>query len=358
MRASERPRPSLRRTCARFLARLPLAALVACATTESPRSAVEEDPVYRQARLDLGAERPQSASDKLESLVPRYGTDPILLRWLGRARILAGRGQAGRENLRQALEKNPADSQARLWLADSSFESGSDLDADARAQYELLLANDPESEHLLRRLAALYLRAGDERRALEKLEILLRRLPQDRALREDAILAADAAADWPTVVRHAEAHLAAHGRSAVILQAAARGKLEGDPAKASPESLQACVPMLGEALLLEPSDPQLAYALGLVHLHLSRKGGGAPEQNNAERYLRRALDADPRHLDAAQSLAALYEDQRNPQRALALLEHVMQVLLEQEATQTLGQNEERIRVVRQRIEALTGTRSG
>ena len=58
------------------------------------------------------------------------------------------------------------------------------------------------------------------------------------------------------------------------------------------------------------------------------------------------------------NLAALYEDQRNPQRALAMLEHVMQVLLEQEAAQTLGQNEERIRVVRERIEALSGTRNG
>lgn len=36
----------------------------------------------------------------------------------------------------------------------------------------------------------------------------------------------------------------------------------------------------------------------------------------------------------------------------------MQVLLEQQANDAVGRNDERIRVVRQRIEALGGTRSG
>jgi Tfp pilus assembly protein PilF len=358
MRASPRPRSSSRPSLGRRAAPLTFAALAACASAPAPHSAVEEDPLYREARRDLGAERPQSASEKLERLVPKYGPDPVLLRWLGRARILAGKGGAGRENLRQVLEQDPGDTQARLWLADSCFEAGADLDADARAQYELLLARNPEDEHLLRRLAALHLRAGDERQALEKLELLLKRLPADRALREDALLAADGSSDWPALVRHAEAHLAAHGRSAIALQAAARGRLEGDPAQAPLEALRACVPLLGEALLLEPSDPELAYALGLIHLQASRKGGGTPDQNGAERYLRRALDADPRHLDAAQALAALYEDQRNPQRALPLLEHALQILLDQEASQALGRNEERLRVIRQRIEALSSPRRG
>ena len=47
------------------------------------------------------------------------------------------------------------------------------------------------------------------------------------------------------------------------------------------------------------------------------------ERASAEQFLKRALDTDPRHADAAQTLAALYEEQRNPQRALQLLEDCM-----------------------------------
>lgn len=332
--------------------------LAACASAPVANSPVEADPLYREARLDIGADRPQTAADKLESLVVKYGADPLLLRWLGRARIMAGKDVAGRDNLRQVLERHPEDTQARRWLADSCFVSGSDLDADARSQYELLLASDPENEQILRNLATLYLRAGDERQALAKLDVLLQKLPNDRGLREEAILATDGAADWEGLVRHAAAHLKNHGRSAVILQALARAKLAGDPAQASEVELRDVVPLLGEALLLEPNAPDLAYSLGLVHLHLARKTSSNLEQTNAERYLRRALDTDPRHVDAAQTLAALYEEQRNPQRALPLLEHALQVLLDQDSGNTLGLQVDRIQALRRRIEDLSSARGG
>lgn len=337
----------------RALLLLALSLSSACSSAPTSNSPVEADPLYREARIDIGADRPQTAADKLERLVVKYGTDPVLLRWLGRARIMSGRDVAGRDNLRHVLERHPDDNQARRWLADSCFASGSDLDADARSQYELLLLSDPENEQILRNLATLHLRAGDERQALAKLETLLARFPKDRGLREDAILAADGASDWDAMVRHAMQHLADQGRSAVMLQALARAKLAGDPAQAPEATLKEVVPLLGEALLLEPNAADLAYSLGLVHLHLARLTKSPLEQANAERYLRRALDTDPRYVDAAQTLAALYEEQRNPQRALPLLEHALQVLLDQDGGNTLGMQVDRIQVLRRRIEALS-----
>jgi Flp pilus assembly protein TadD len=210
-------------------------------------AAEPEDPRYglNLARAHLVLGTPERGLEILE----RNRTDPDDVTeevWLTRRALIvslhearAAAGQPDPSRLTGWLGENPDDADARLLLAGSYLESGAY--AEAAAQYEVLMAAGTADAGVYNNLAWSYLRLGDTR---------ARRLAEQA--RE---LAPDDGAVLDTL-----------GWILVSADAAEQG-----------------LPLLRDAHLLEPGDPEVAYHLAVA---LSRTGQESEAKAMLERLIR------------------------------------------------------------------------
>ena len=123
---------------------------------------------FERAKALLQGGAAAEAAALLEGLVQRNpGNVPFLMR-LAEANSALGRREAALVTLKRAAQLNPALDFLRLRIAEASFELG--RLADARAEYEAVLAMDPRSAQAWMGLGELALRQGrkDEELALMK----------------------------------------------------------------------------------------------------------------------------------------------------------------------------------------------
>ncbi|MCB9882624.1 MAG: tetratricopeptide repeat protein [Planctomycetes bacterium] len=323
---------------------LPFVLLSACASTPDEPTGVERHPLFREARQDIAQRFPASAAKKLQQLVPEYGDDPVLLRWLGRARILAGDGAGGREALRRTLEKSPEDLQARTWLADSARED--EQFEDAVEAYRAIHTADPANGPALRALIELELRMGREREALTLLATAIRQQPEDPDLRELALRAALELREFERAVLEGEALLRTRSTPETReLVAQALTKL--DPREATPDERKRAEVHLREAMRLAPQSERYPYQLAVL---LHADGTPQSERDAVELY-RRALEIHPGFQPAMENLADLYDTSptlRDSAKAIELLERVL----------PLETNDEKRAAIRERLSKLIAARDG
>lgn len=141
--------------------------------------------------------------ERLAPLVARLGTAAAdLCEQISRVHVLAGRPEQARDVLRLLVEADPGQLARRLTVAELDLAQGRTAEALAELRIvadglrthgrteelvrvlEMMHAHGGPDEAVLRELATIYVRWGQPRRALAKLEVLCRVAPRDRVALE------------------------------------------------------------------------------------------------------------------------------------------------------------------------------
>jgi tetratricopeptide (TPR) repeat protein len=243
--------------------------------------------------LDIAAGAGDSAIARVETQLAKYPTSAARFNLLGQAQVLRGSGSAAEAAFLQAIRRDPALIDARLRLADL-YEMTGRPDS-AIAQIELVSRTGQETKRAKTLLGIAHQQKGDEAKARQAYEEVLRIDPQSTAAANNlAMLLADKDADAPRALALATVAHQAAPDDAHIADTYAWVLFKNGRAEDALGILKECAAKL-------PASPAIAYHLGMV----ARKAG---DETLARSSLTKAVSSAmsfPGKEEARQALAQL-----------------------------------------------------
>jgi tetratricopeptide (TPR) repeat protein len=273
----QEPRPTSQKRWLRLL----IAAIVVAVLAPSP---IPQPMIsaLRRSSVALASGRPAAALESLQEVIQFNPDLRSAHYWAAESAFRSGKPEQALRFLETWRQSSPEDSQAVCWRGHALAQTGQY--EGALEAWEMALASCPQNDLILERMAAVNEQLGDYEQAIQALERLAEAKPRDQELRSHlGLLLAS------VEPRHAAEHLAfvnqaqsspdpmlvdilsvihAHGGdedTARLLVEIARVLLQYERWKLAERTL-------GNALVIEPNDPQALSLLGVAQV----RGGGDP----------------------------------------------------------------------------------